>query len=243
MQSSATDAERSAERRIEQLITNIADLPASWHLAGTVSVHVLRAIVRHMQGRRIRASAETGSGKTTLLLSHLSGRHTVFAKEGDNRSISVVRESPLLNAAGVEFVEGATQRTLPRHVFPERLQFALIDGPHGYPFPDLEYYFLYPHLEEGGLLLVDDVHIATIGRMVDILKEDAMFDLVEVVGTTAFLRRTAAPVFDPEGDGWWLQDYNTRRMPRAPLSKAIRSVLSRRAKQPFKRVVRRLSGR
>jgi len=24
-------------------------------------------------------------------------------------------------------------------------------------------------------------------------------------------RRTDAPVFDPLGDGWWLQDYNRRR--------------------------------
>ena len=33
--------------------------------------------------------------------------------------------------------------------------------------------------------------------------------LVEVVEQTAFFRRTAADVFHPLCDGWWLQKYNT----------------------------------
>jgi hypothetical protein len=91
------------------------------------------------------------------------------------------------------------------------LQLALIDGPHGYPFPDMEYYYLYPHLDEGALLIIDDIHIATIGHLFDFLKEDEMFRLIEVVDKTAFFERTAAPIFDPYQDGWWMQNYNTRR--------------------------------
>jgi len=33
---------------------------------------------------------------------------------------------------------------------------------HGYPFPEMEYYFIYPHLEENALLIVDDIHIQNI---------------------------------------------------------------------------------
>ena len=40
-----------------------------------------------------------------------------------------------------------------------------------------------------------------------------MFELVEIVGTTAFFRRTAAETFDPYCDGWYLQPYNTSRFP------------------------------
>jgi hypothetical protein len=43
---------------------------------------------------------------------------------------------------------------LPQYHF-TRLQLVLIDG-YGYPFPDLQYYFLYPHLETGALLILDD---------------------------------------------------------------------------------------
>jgi hypothetical protein len=93
----------------------------------------------------VRHSIETGSGASTLLFSHLSEDHTVFAMDAGTGSIRAIETSPLLRRETVTFVEGPTQVTLPLHVFPHRLQVALIDGPHGYPFPDLDYY-LYQHL-------------------------------------------------------------------------------------------------
>ena len=38
------------------------------------------------------------------------------------------------------------------------------------------------------------------------------FDVIRVEGNTAFLRRTNAPTFSPEGDGWWRQRFNTSRV-------------------------------
>ena len=35
--------------------------------------------------------------------------------------------------------------------------FVLIDGPHGYPFPEIEYFYFYPRLKPGALLVVDDI--------------------------------------------------------------------------------------
>ena len=36
-----------------------------------------------------------------------------------------------------------------------------------------------------------------------------MFELLEIVDdNTAFLRRTGAPLIDPDSDSWWLQGYN-----------------------------------
>jgi hypothetical protein len=181
-----------------------------WHGAGTVGRTVLDAIVRHVAQTPspIERSAETGSGKTTLLLSHLSPHHTVFAVDA-GQSISRVRGSDLFNVRSTTFIEGPTQRTLPRHYFAAPHQFVLIDGPHGYPFPDLEYFFLYPTIAASGLLVLDDLLIPTIGRMFDIVKQEAMFELLEVVDdNTAFFRRTAAPLIDPDTDSWWLQGYN-----------------------------------
>ena len=73
---------------------------------------------------------------------------------------------------------------------------------------DLEYYYFYPRLDSGGLLVLDDTQIPSIGRMLDILRADAMFDLVEIVCSTAFLRRTSVPIIEPCSDSWWLQGYN-----------------------------------
>ncbi len=182
------------------------------HAAGASSPKVLRAIAGHLRERRIQQSVETGAGASTLLFSHLSECHTVFALDDGSGSIRRVRSSLLFHAATTTFVEGPTQRTLPVHSFTGKLQAALLDGPHAFPFPQLEYYYIYPHLEENALLVLDDVHIPSSHQLYRFLKEDEMFEFLELVDRAAFFRRTAAPVFDPWGDGWWMQGYNKRTL-------------------------------
>lgn len=198
----------------DALLGEIARLPMNWHMAGVCADAPLRAMALYAPSPVVH-SAETGCGKSTLLLSHLSGHHTVFCLDdhGISDSLAKVRASPLLRSATTDFVLGPTQRTLPHHTFAHSLQFVLIDGPHGYPFPELEYYFLYPHLEPGALLVIDDIHIPSIFRLFAFVREDAMFNLLGVVDTTAFFRRNGAPTFDATGDGWWLQNYNRTRFP------------------------------
>jgi hypothetical protein len=60
--------------------------------------------------------------------------------------------------------------------------------------------------------------------MLDIVRADDMFDLMETVRDTAFLRRTDAPTLDPFGDGWWLQGYNRSHYERAhgPVGRLLR---------------------
>jgi len=192
-----------------ELVEEITRLPNDWHGAGSVGKNVLSTILNHAERMgTIHYSVETGSGKTTLLFSHLSLHHTVFAVDA-GQSMSQVRNSELFNARTTTFVEGPTQRTLPAQMFPHRHQIVLIDGPHGYPFPDLEYFYFYPTIDVGGLLILDDVQIPSIGRMFDVIRADDMFELLEIVdGNTAFLKRTTAPLIDPESDSWWLQGYN-----------------------------------
>jgi len=195
-----------------ETLTAICALPNDWHGAGTVSDAVLVAIARRCAGG-LNHSVETGTGRTTLLLSHLSRDHTVFTKQdrGDGDSLDRVRASSLFAPDAVQFVEGPTQVTVPRYAFTERFDFAMLDGPHGFPFPYVEYCYIYPHITSEGLLVVDDVQIPTIRVMVDILRQDPMWRLLEVVGQTAFLQRTDAPTVDPLDDGWWLQGYNRRK--------------------------------
>jgi hypothetical protein len=201
---------------IPTVLREVERIASSLHKAGTFSTGALRALVRHASARSVRCSAETGSGVSTLLLSHVSDDHTVFALDAGTGSLRSVEISPLLRRETVTFIEGPSQITLPRHTFARPLQLALIDGPHGYPFPDLEYYYLYPHLEAGALLIVDDIQIPTIGNLFDVLSADEMFDLQEVVETTAFFRRTMAPTFPATGDGWWDQRYNRRAFESVP---------------------------
>lgn len=155
-------------------------------------------------------TTETGTGRTTVLLSHLSKKHVVFALEA----------SPNLSAGGrkwehndnVEYVLGSSQITVPGYKFQRPLEFVLIDGPHAYPYPELEYYHFYPKIKEGGWLVVDDVNIPTINNMFRFLCEEPMFRFHARVGHTAFFQRTSAALFNPLGDDWWVQSYNVNHI-------------------------------
>lgn len=202
----------------QELLQAVTSLGQTWHDAGTVYSKVLAELLRISRPGQI--SLETGCGRTTLLLSHLSRQHLVFtlpctepAKAADH-PYDRVRSSDLLNGATTTFILGPTQRTLPAYRFETTFDLILLDGPHAYPFPELEYFHVYPHLRPGGYLIVDDIHIPTIHGLFRFLREDAMYRLKRVIGNTAFFLRTKAPTFPVNGDGWELQRYNARRFPR-----------------------------
>ena len=209
----------SSDRTNDDVYASILALPYDWHGAGTVTNRVLRAIAAH-HPRPLLRTAETGTGRTTLLLSHASREHVVFAADdaGNGDSLERVRTSTLLAGETTCFVVGPTQLTLPRYEFTDELDLVLIDGPHAFPFPCLEYYYFAPHVRSGGLLIVDDINIPSIRFMYEFLRKDAMWRRNAVVDTTAFFTRTEAPTLDPLGDGWWLQGYN--RLPRNALALA-----------------------
>lgn len=173
---------------------------------GSVSDGALRFI--HEIGREtpFACSMETGTGRTTIVLSHVSARHLTFALEESPNLQSLARD--WMRRETVEWVLGPTQRMLPARRFDSPLDFVLIDGPHAYPFPELEYYFTYPHLRPGAWLVVDDVQIPTIRHLYRFLREEPMFQWERNIGNTAFFRRTSEPTFNPFADNWWLQSYN-----------------------------------
>jgi hypothetical protein len=185
------------------------------HKSGTFETSALIEIERHLPAS-IEASAETGCGKSTIMFSNLSEKHLVFSmddRDDPNSSVTFYETCPLTRLDRVRAHFGPTQLTLPTFQHEGQYDAVLIDGPHGFPFPEMEYLAFYPHIREGGVLIVDDLRIPTIGRLADFIAEDDMFDLVAVVAcNTAVFRRTSAPTFNPHGDGWWLQSYNKRRV-------------------------------
>jgi hypothetical protein len=209
------------------LLADIIEAAIDLNPGDNLSPKVLRAMAAHLGARPVYHSAETGAGGSTLLFSQLSEHHSVFAIEGENHIITRVRASSLFRSGAATFVEGPTQSSLPHHRFDQPLQAVLLDGPHAFPFPQLEYYYLYPHIEPQGILILDDIHINTIHELYRFLSADDMFELVEVVDRTAFFRRTHAPVFNPLDDGWWLQCYNRKRRFRYTWRESLRAALPR----------------
>lgn len=192
-------------------------LSSGGHRAGTLNTTVLKDIIDLLPRRDI-FSVETGCGRSTIAFSNIARHHISFCyddRDMPDSSVSYVLGHRHFVANRTSFVFGPTQFTLPQHTFSDERLFdlVLIDGPHGYPFPDLEYWHLYPRLAPGGLLIVDDLMIPSIGRMYDILREDRMFDEVAVFATTGVLRRTHEPALPRDGDHWWIQAHNFRQFP------------------------------
>jgi hypothetical protein len=192
----------------KRILSEIEELPGDWHGSGPLTDSVLKAIAGYCEEvGAIEYSVETGAGKSTLFFSQISQQHTVFTMNVSD-SLSQVKGSSLFNSSSVEIVEGPTQQTLPVYEFNKKIQVALIDGPHGYPFPELEYYYIYQHLDTGAILIIDDINIPSIKNMTEVLKKDEMFECLGTLGKTTFFKRTSAPLFDPLGDAWWEQGYN-----------------------------------
>ena len=222
-------------------ISSFMELYVSWengrslqHRGHAFPNGVLAELERYLPAG-ITTSAETGCGKSTVLFSNYSRKHLVFALddrsseqikqhkvvtadtghhagEYNHSSVEFYRSCPLTRLQNVEEIFGPTQLTLVNFKHTEKYNLVMLDGPHGYPFPDLEYYFFYPHIAEGGLLVVDDVNIPSIGRMADILIEDDMWEYVQLIQATLILRRTSKPLTNPFGDEWYEQKYNRYRV-------------------------------
>jgi GT2 family glycosyltransferase len=196
----------------DKIVASVEGVPA--HHGGILMADTLRRI-EQLIGSSFERTLETGCGISTVFFSITSREHYCFTLDDrmdSNSSLNFVDQNPLFDRTKCHYVLGPTQKTMPAYSFTKQFDVVFIDGPHGFPFPELEYFFAYPHIKEGGYLIVNDVQIPSIARLADILADDEMFELVETVVTTAVFRRTGAPAFDREGDSWWLQRYNRHRV-------------------------------
>ena len=196
---------------------------------------VLEHLASLLADLRPIATAETGCGASTLLFSRFSRAHTVFAFDQFG-VFEKVKEAGLAGSAELEFVPGPTQRTLPQYRFEAPLDAVLLDGPHAYPFPDLEYFYFYPHIRKGGALVIDDLQIPSVHHLFEFVRRDEMFELETVAERTAFFRRTDAPTFPPEADGWERQAYNSRELLRFTWREQLKRRLPAWARAPLRRL-------
>jgi hypothetical protein len=70
--------------------------------------------------------------------------HIAFAIEGKDRTITELRKQSDLRTENVVFVEGETKDTLPGYHLEGEVDLVLLDGPHAYPLPQIEFAYLFP---------------------------------------------------------------------------------------------------
>ena len=173
-----------------------------------------------------QASAETGCGGSTIVLSQASARHTAFAIEDESRTITGLRNQSELRSEHVTFVEGQSKDTLPGYQFGTELDLVLLDGPHAYPLPQLEFAYLFPRVRLGGWLVIDDIQIPSVHELFRFLGKESSVALEEVIVRTAFFRRVSAPEHSP--DGWLQQAMNRHTILRYSWRDRLRRLLGRK---------------
>jgi Methyltransferase domain len=176
-------------------------------------------------------SAETGCGGSTIVLSHISKHHTAFAVEGADRTITGLSQFPGFRGDRVVFVEGETKRTLPLHLFEDRLDLALLDGPHAYPLPQLEFAYLFPQVRAGGWMVLDDLQIPSVYELARFLRKESSMVLEEVAVRTAFFRKLRESDLGP--DGWQHQGMNRRGILRYSWRDRLRRIIRGAARQQW----------
>lgn len=176
-----------------------------------------------LQRGPFRSSAETGCGGSTIVLSHASQHHIAFAIEGQDRTITELRKQSDLRTENVIFVEGETKDTLPGYRFEEQLDLVLLDGPHAYPLPQIEFAYLFPSIRLGGWMVLDDIQIPSVYELFHFLTRESSVALEEVAVRTAFFRRIKVVESGP--DGWAFQGINRHTILRYSWRDRLRHLL------------------
>lgn len=66
------------------------------------------------------------------------------------------------------------------------IDFAYIDGCHGYPFPALDWHFIDKHLKVGGIIGMDDAELRPVREHCEFLEENGTYRLDGVVNFARF---------------------------------------------------------
>jgi len=185
---------------------------------------VLRSIADHLSEDMV--TIETGAGHTTVLLAALARHHYCCTRsqlEADK--IRAYLERVGVSDDKLTFVLGSTDETLPRLGIGTIIDFAYIDGCHGYPFPALDWHYIDRHLKVGGIVGMDNVELRPVREHCDFLEENGAYRLTSSV-TEGYFVRFYEKLANQDRD-WIDQPYS--RAKRDPCDQRLRTRIKRKA--------------
>jgi predicted O-methyltransferase YrrM len=205
---------RSGRMTYEELLR----APVNIHAGRTLTWGISRDVadLLHRNATTESVTLETGSGRSTLVLLHAGvARHIAIQPSADE--FVAIREfcaAEGISTAALEPVVAQSQEYLPHATLPP-LDTVLIDGAHAFPFPFIDWYFTASALKAGGLLIVDDVQIATGAILADFLEAEAGWTKVARTRRFAAFHRGTEdlkPLRDWQGQPYLANNYPTSRV-------------------------------
>lgn len=170
-------------RRVALAGMTVATGDHSW----AVGQGVLRWIAEHLSDDMV--TIETGAGYTTVLFAARAKHHYCCTpSESEITRIGAYLDRIGVPREKVTFVMGSTDETLPELQRDIRLDFAYIDGCHGYPFPALDWHYIDRHLKPGAILGMDNAELRPVREHCDFLEENGTYTLADIVIESCFAR-------------------------------------------------------
>jgi predicted O-methyltransferase YrrM len=146
---------------------------------------------------------ETGSGASTLAFAAGGADHVAITPDaGEEEAVRAQADRLEIDHSRVRFEIGPSHEVLPR-LEPPPLDLVLIDGAHGFPYPLLDWWYIAPRLRVGARVLLDDAYMPPVSGLVDALRAQSAWEIVETVGyRTVVVRKLAdgLPPFDWHGE-------------------------------------------
>jgi predicted O-methyltransferase YrrM len=183
-------------------------------MSWAVPPHVIRYLAATV--KREHLTIETGAGQSTVAFAALAKHHTCvtideYCVEATKRyldELGIPRDK-------VTFIIESSDTALPRLAMTEKLDFAYIDGQHGYPFAALDWHYIDPHMKVGGIMGFDNIEVPSVHNHVEFMELNKTYRLVENVSGRDLGHYGAyfyAKLADQDRESG-SQPYNYRRVP------------------------------
>jgi predicted O-methyltransferase YrrM len=156
---------------------------------------------------------EIGSGISTLVFAIRGSQHVaVTPNKSEPQAIRAYAQTRAIATDRITFVCESSDQYLPACNLQE-LDLVFIDGKHAFPWPIIDWFYTADRLKRGGIMLLDDVQMASVSMLTDLLVEDvARWSVVERPGSRAIaFRKLVDSVHDV---AWHMQPFITNRMAR-----------------------------
>jgi hypothetical protein len=143
---------------------------------------------------------ETGLGLSTMLFVLIATEHTCVApwKSEIEKLLLHCRERQIATDR-LTVIQGFSDDVLP--TLPQKeLDLVLIDGGHGFPTPMIDWYYSAGRLRQGGVLVIDDVHLPAVRLLLGYLDADPRWiSTVKKPKWVAYERASQGPLREGHG--------------------------------------------
>lgn len=197
---SGTPSLRSSEKMLATAALRTDDLARNSHACSGQVLRYIAGIVH-----RGITSLETGGGWSTCVFAAASGKH--YCVNPDVTSNEMIRSflgEHRVDSGELVFLDAVSDAALPALDRSCVIDVALIDGNHSFPVPIIDWHYIDLHMQKGGLVLIDDTHIRSVGVLYDYLSVEESYEKVKEIGTLAVFRKIA----DQRVWGWGDQRFN-----------------------------------